>query len=103
MIQSDVISITQKQTFVSYRNCEGLEEITDVLIDIPETPIPGAMFAGEFFLPQSWQEKVRKMNTAFFVAGIEHSFKVGVQHVRIILAAAPRDLLHMDGGFRPPA
>jgi len=98
--QNNVICIQAIRRKVCYSSCAGLEQVPDVWIDIPETPVPGNRFAGEYFLPKEWRKKFEGMGIAFFVADVAHGFKEDVQLVTIILQGANKQLLDLAKSFK---
>lgn len=92
MIQNQPIRIAQKRVFICYSFCQDLDSVADVLVELPEIPIPGALFQGEFFLSPAHQKVMTSRDKIFMVKDILHRFTSGVQHVIIVLEAIPRYL-----------
>jgi|GEM_PF-3264242 len=91
MIQDKVITITKRQVFVSYKHCQLFQDVVDVSVSIPELPVPGNLFEGEYFLPEAKRQVFSAMNHLFFVMDVTHRFMTGAQHIIIVLAIAPRN------------
>lgn len=92
MIENNIVTISSKRIFVSYKLCPLFQEVPDVPVSIPELPIPGNLFSGEFFLPEEKQQVFRNMNHLFFVKDLAHRFAEGTQHIIIVLTITPRNL-----------